>query len=76
MTAIIGAALQILGTLSQIFLKSYEAHQSAPMVLAAMQKFHQDLKDKQVEIDKLAANPNATPAQHQAALDSIRLSAS
>jgi hypothetical protein len=73
---ILKTIFQIGATLLSIFEKSFAAHNNPQMVQNAVEKLHQDLKDKEVEIDKLAADPHATPEQHAAALDSIRLSAS
>lgn len=73
---IVQEIMGIAATLLSIFSKSYEAHQNPAMVLNAVQKFHQDLQDKQREIDALAADPHATAADHQKALEAIRLSQS
>lgn len=72
-TAIISEILQIGATLLAIFSKAYAAHNDPAMVLAAVQQLHQGLKDKLAEVDRVAADPKATPADHQRALDSVRL---
>jgi outer membrane murein-binding lipoprotein Lpp len=73
---IFSIALRMAGTLVSIFSKLLELHNSPEMVKAKMAQLHQDLKDHEAKIDKIAADPNATPEDHQKALDAIRLGAS
>lgn len=76
MAEIFKLILSIGATLSSIALKSFEAHQSAPMVLAKMNAFHQDLKDHEAKLDALAQKPGATKEEHEKLLDQMRLGAS
>lgn len=68
--------LSICATLTSIAQKSFEAHQSAAMVHAAMEGLHQDLKDTEAKIDEAAKKPDMTPEEHQKILDEMRRRAS
>lgn len=76
MAEIFRLILSIGSTLSSIALKSFEAHQAAPMVKAKFEQFHQDLKDHEAKIDKLAKKPAATREEHEKLLEQMRLAAS
>lgn len=75
-TAIISEILKIGATLLSIFARFYEAKNSPAEVQAAVEQLHQDLKDKERAIDAVLSDPNATPEQHKAALEKLRMSQS